>query len=122
MNIESLRKYCLSMKGATECFPFDDENLVFKVLDKMFALIPLNPDEGEFYVCMKCDSEFALELREKYEGIAPAYHFNKKYWNMVYLDSDVPESLILELIDHSVQEVVKKLPKKVQLEYLNSEF
>lgn len=120
MNIESLREYCITIKGATECFPFDDENLVFKVLGKMFALIPLNPNESEFYTCVKCDPEYAIELREKYEGIAPAYHFNKKYWNMIYLDSDVPESLIKELIDHSVQEVLKKLPKRVQTEYLSN--
>ena len=119
MDIEFLRKYCLSAKGASESFPFDDENLVFKILNKMFALIPLNPDEGKFDIFLKCDPEYALELRDKYEGVAPAYHFNKKYWNMVYINSDVPESLILELIDHSLQEVLKKLPKKVQQEYLS---
>jgi len=39
MNIEEYREYCLSVKGATECMPFDEHTLVFKVMDKMFTLL-----------------------------------------------------------------------------------
>ena len=38
MNIEEIREYCLSKKGVTEGFPFDETTLVFKVMDKMFVL------------------------------------------------------------------------------------
>ena len=117
MNIEELREYCISVKGASECFPFDETTLVFKVMGKMFVYVDLAPKDGLFKVNMKCDTEKAAELREKYEGIRQGIHTSSLMWNSVYLASDVPDSLIRELIDHSVEEVIKKLPKKKQEEY-----
>ena len=109
MDIEALRQYCLSKKAVTECFPFDETTLVFKVVDRMFLLVDLeHPD----CVSMKCNPDYAIELREHYNGIEGAYHFNKKYWNQVALNSDVPDSLIRDLIDHSYEEVVGKFTKK----------
>lgn len=120
MNIEELRDFCISIKGASECFPFDETTLVFKVMDKMFAYIALDPKNGEFSVNLKCDPEKAINLREQYNGIIPGYHSNKKYWNTIYLESDVPDNLIKDLILHSVEEVIKKLPKSKQKEYYSS--
>lgn len=109
MDIETIREYCLGKDAAYECFPFDEDNLVFKVVDRMFLLINLNtPDR----VSMKCDPDRAMELRDRYTGIVGAYHFNKKYWNQVFLMSDVPDRLILELVDHSYEEVVKKFTRR----------
>ncbi|MDO5570264.1 MAG: MmcQ/YjbR family DNA-binding protein [Bacteroidales bacterium] len=114
MNIEEIREYCLSKKAVSECFPFDEVNLVFKVVDKMFALINLNnPD----ILILKCDPEYALELREKYLAIDGAFHFNKKYWNQIDLSRDVNDKLIYSLIDHSYDEVIKKFPRKKRSEY-----
>ena len=118
MNIEGLRDYCLSLKGATESFPFDDVSLVFKVLDKMFALIPI--DEPELSIALKCDPEKAIELREEYSCVEPAYHFNKKYWNTIYLNRQMSDETVKFWIRHSVDEVLKKLPKSVQCEYYSS--
>lgn len=120
MNIEDFREYCLSIKGATESFPFDDTTLVFKVMNKMFAYIGLEPKDGEFFANMKCDPERSIELRERYEGIQPGYHTSKALWNSVYIERDLPDELIKELIQHSVDEVIKKLPKIRQREYYNS--
>lgn len=120
MNIEDLRNYCLSVKGAFECFPFDEDTIVFKVMDKMFAYAVLTPKDGDFFVNMKCDPDYALELRENYEGVKIGFHANKKMWNSVYIHSDVPDDLIRNLIDHSVDEVIKKLSKKKQQEYRDS--
>lgn len=117
MNIEELREYCLQIKGATESFPFDDTTLVFKVMGKMFAYIGLEPKDGEFFVNMKCDPQKSEVLRQEYEGVRPGYHTSKKMWNSVYLHSDVPDMVIEELVQHSVEEVIKKLPKKQQAEY-----
>jgi len=113
MNIEQAREYCLSKPGAVECFPFDEYNLVMKVAGKMFALIPL---DSLPQIALKCNSERALELRDRYSGIEGAYHFNKKYWNTVRFDSDVPDGLIRELIDHSWEEVTAKLPRNKRQE------
>jgi len=118
MNIEELREYCISVKGATESFPFDESTLVFKIMGKMFAYIGLEPKDGQFKVNLKCDPEKSVELREKYEGVRQGIHTRSIMWNSVYLASDAPDSLIRELINHSVEEVVKKLPKNKQEEYL----
>lgn len=114
MDVEIIREYCLSKKGVTESFPFDDISLVMKVMNKMFALIDLEEANS---ITLKCDPERAIELRERYSGIEGAYHFNKKYWNGVYFDADVDDKLIKELVDHSYEEVIKKFTKKMRAEY-----
>ncbi|HCT29508.1 MAG TPA: MmcQ-like protein [Bacteroidales bacterium] len=108
MNIEELRDYCLSKKGSSEHFPFDEVTLVFKVGGKMFALTNL---DGEPRVNLKCDPERAIELREKYSSITPGYHMNKTYWNTIMMDGLVSDKLIFELIDHSYLQVFNSLPK-----------
>lgn len=117
MNIEILRNYCLSKPGATEDFPFDETTLVFKVMGKMFALTAL---EDEPAVNLKCNPDKCLELREQYESVVPGYHMNKKYWNTVYLEGDIPENELTQWIDHSYDLVVSKLTKK-QKEALKNE-
>lgn len=114
MNVEELREYCLSLKGATECFPFDEASLVLKVQGKMFALIPLNNPETQ--ISLKCDPELAITLREEFDGVVPAYHFNKKHWNTVYMDGHINRKHICEWIDHSYRLVVSGLPGKLKEE------
>lgn len=114
MNVETTREYCLSKKAVTECLPFDEYSLVMKVMDKMFALIDL---EGANSISLKCDPEYAIELRERYSAIEGAYHFNKKYWNQVRFDGDADDQLVEKLIDHSYEEVLKKFTKKLRTEY-----
>lgn len=118
MNIEELREHCLAVKGSEESFPFDDTVLVFKVMGKMFAFISLAPKSGIFQVNMKCDPERSAELRERYTGVNQGYYAgNSLTWNGIVLDSDVPDALIAELIPHSVDEVIKSLPRKKREEY-----
>ena len=112
MGIDVLREYCLAKAGTTESLPFGPTVLVFKVMGKMFGATSL--DEPEARVNLKCDPERAVELREQYEGIIPGWHMNKKHWNTVYLEKDVQPDLVRELIDHSYDTVVSKLPKKVR--------
>ena len=114
MDIETIRTYCLKKKAASEGFPFDETTLVFKVMDRMFAVIDLDhPDK----LTVKCNPDYAIELRDRYNGIEGAWHFNKKYWNSVRFDSDADDKLIKELIDHSYDEVIKKFTKKLRTEY-----
>lgn len=117
MNIEDVREYCLSIKGAEECFPFDETVLVFKVMDKMFAYMSIERRDEGFMLNLKCDPEKAVELREKYECVIPGYHANKKYWNSVFIEQNMPDGELKYWINHSVGEVIKKLPKKLQAEY-----
>ena len=115
MNIEQLREYCIAKKGTSEGFPFDNDTLVFKVMGKMFAFTGL--EREEFSVHLKCEPEYAIELREEYEDVQPG--MNKKHWNEVFFDRGLETVLLLKLIDHSYDQVVKGLKKKDR-EFLNS--
>jgi predicted DNA-binding protein (MmcQ/YjbR family) len=112
MDIEKLREYCLSKKGATESFPFDEVTLVLKVMGKMFALINL---DGDLSINIKCDPQIAVDLREHYPSVLPGYHMDKKHWNTVLIDGSIPDKLICEWIDNSYELVVNKMPKKSKL-------
>ena len=110
MNVEDLRQYYLSMKGATEDLPFDEVTLVFKVMGKIFAASGL--DAPECSVNLKCDPERAVQLREAYPDIIPGYHMNKKHWNTVYCERELDTVFLKGLIDHSYHLVVSGLRKK----------
>lgn len=120
MNIESFRYYCLSMNSVTESFPFDQQTLAFKVHHKIFAITSL--DKPEFKVNLKCNPEFAIELRERYpESVVPGFHMNKKHWNTVNFESGLPEKLLEELIMHSYDSVVKGMPIKLRQTFYKKE-
>lgn len=114
MDIVQIRKYCLAKPLATEDCAFGPDGVLFRVYNKIFAYIDLTtPDR----VVLKCDPDRAVSLRDKYHGIEGAWHWNKRYWNAVKLEEDVPEKVILELIDHSLAEVIRKMPRTKQAEY-----
>ncbi|MEE4257078.1 MAG: MmcQ/YjbR family DNA-binding protein [Bacteroidales bacterium] len=110
MNIEDLRDYCMSKKAATESFPFDETTLVFKVMNKMFAITDL---EDEFAVVIKCDPEEYLAMRERYPAVMQARYFRGS-WNRVRIDGSIDVELIKEWIDRSYELVVSGLPSKDQ--------
>lgn len=109
INIEQIRDYCLQKTGATEDQAFGEDGLLFRVKGKVFAYLNLErPD----CVTLKCDPDHAIALRDSYQGVCGAWHWNKRHWNDVQLDADVPADVILSLVDHSYEEVVRALPKK----------
>lgn len=110
MNIEWFREYCLSKDYAMEELPFGPDTLVFKVKGKMFALTGLDDVPGSCN--LKCEPDRALNLREKYSSVIPGYHMNKKHWNTILWDGNVPDTLILELVDHSYDLVRAGFAKK----------
>lgn len=115
MNIEEIVDYCARLKGATQSFPFDESTLVFKVMNKMFALIPLNANETS--ISLKCDPDWAIELREEYGSIEAAWHFNKTHWNSVKIDPEISVELLTKMINHSYDLIIQSLPKKLKEEY-----
>jgi predicted DNA-binding protein (MmcQ/YjbR family) len=122
MNLESYYEYCLSKKGVTEHFPFDEDVLVFKVGGKMFALSSLLQwENGEPSVNLKCDPDRAQELRVQYDDIKPGYHMSKIHWNTIGVNAAVPDFFLKELIDHSYELIFKSLTKKIQSEIIELE-
>ncbi len=117
MNIQSYFDFCLSKKAVTEHFPFDEDTLVFKVGGKMFALSSLSEwESGKPSINLKCDPERAEELRAQYDDIIPGYHMSKVHWNTVYVNRDVSDAFLRELITDSYDLVFKSLTKKLQAE------
>jgi len=114
MDIEFFREYALKKKGATECQPFGDNVIVYKVVNKIFMMMDF---ETPFKISLKCDPELAIELRERHYAIRPAFHMNNKHWNMIDVDGSVNLNDILIMIDHSYELVVNKLTKKEKSEY-----
>jgi predicted DNA-binding protein (MmcQ/YjbR family) len=98
----------MSQKAAVEDFPFGDDVAVFKVMNKVFALLPVG---GTPHISLKCDPDLAVMLRETYPTVSPGYHLNKKHWNTIDVDGSIPEDEIKEMIDHSYAQVVKGLSK-----------
>ena len=113
MNIEDVRLYCIRKNGVTESLPFDDTTLVFKVMNKMFALLNLKSNHS---INLKCDPDKAISLREHHDSVLPGYHMSKKHWNTILLDDSIPNNLIKEWIDDSYDLIVLGLPKKLREE------
>lgn len=122
MNIEEFREYCLSLPGATEKMPWSDKRyaslLVFSVGEKWFGLVDIDAFD---YCNLKCKPERSDDLRAIYNGITQGWHMNKRHWISVYFHSDVPESLIKQLVKESYQAVLSSLSKKEQHRILEEE-
>ncbi|WP_273134226.1 MmcQ/YjbR family DNA-binding protein [Culturomica massiliensis] len=116
MNIEEFRDYCLSLPGATEKMPFpmvkdpySRDVLCFYIGRKWFCYVNIVVFDR---CCLKSTPEDAEELRERYKGIRPAWHMNKRFWNDVYFNSDVPDKEIKELVKNSYRLVLETLSDK----------
>ncbi|MFM8242805.1 MAG: MmcQ/YjbR family DNA-binding protein [Crocinitomicaceae bacterium] len=116
MTLEKLRNYCISLTSVEECLPFDDTTLVFKVGGKMFALIDITDSKS---VNLKCDPNKIIDLQERFGGVLPGYHMNKKHWITVLLNEDVSDTLVMEWIRDSYFLVFNKLSKRLQDEITN---
>jgi predicted DNA-binding protein (MmcQ/YjbR family) len=113
VNAEELRAYILGKPEAVEEYPFGPGTAVFKVVGKIFALVP---DDPPLTVSLKCEPFLATLLRENHPAVTPGYHLNKRHWNTVAVDGRLSDGELCEMIDHSYEQVVKGLPKRVQAE------
>ncbi len=111
MDPTELRNALINFPAVTEEEPFGPDTIVYKVAGKVYAL---STYQSPLAVNLKCDPTRAQELRNRYDAVQPGYHMNKKHWNTVTIDGSLPQSLLLELIEHSYDLVVNGLPKKAQ--------
>jgi predicted DNA-binding protein (MmcQ/YjbR family) len=109
MDLGEFCEYCLAKPRVTEGTPFGETVLVFKIGGKMFALASL--DELPTTVNLKCDPDWALDLRDRYEQVTPGYHMNKRHWNTVEIEGGIPDAELRKMIDHSYDLVARSLPK-----------
>jgi predicted DNA-binding protein (MmcQ/YjbR family) len=118
MTRDGVLDLCARLPGAVEDYPFGDAVAVFKAGDRMFALVSLEGSPGS--VSLKCDPGLALEWRARYSAVRPGYHLNKRHWNTVELDGSVDDSELQEMIDHSYDLVVTRLPRAVRARLLGN--
>ena len=109
MNKRKLKNYCLTLPLAKEDYPFGPDVQVFKIKEKLFALMTTR--KGAERVNLKCDPEEAIILREIFKDVIPGYHMNKMHWNTIILSGSIPDGEIKRMIDRSYCLVVKKLKK-----------
>ena len=116
MNVEEFRDYCLSLLGVTEKMPFPTVNapysrdvLCFYVGSKWFCYVNIEVFDR---CCLRSTPEDAEELRARYDGIRPAWHMNKRLWNDVYFNRDVPDDVIRQLVRNSYDLILAKLTKR----------
>lgn len=114
MTIDELIDYCKGKKGVTVEFPFDNRHMSFKLISKFFAFI--DTKNGNNVISLKCEPWLAEALREQYEGVTPGYHLNKKHWNTIDVNNDIPKEKVLEMIDMSYSLIFNSLKKQERKE------
>ena len=104
MNIDALRKFCLSFPQVTENLQWE-EDLCFKVGGKIFVSISLGG--VPLKICFKCDPETFAELTER-EGIVPAPYVGRYKWALLERLDVVTDPELRDLIGQSYSMVVAK--------------
>ena len=125
MDIEMVRNFVLSLPGVTEDQPFGDDNITFRVEGKIFLCLWLGGDRRGVsdvalrFAC-KLTPERNEELRDMYDAVTPAFHWNKTHWSDVYFEL-LETELVTTLIEESHRLIVSKLPKGVRGKYEDCE-
>jgi predicted DNA-binding protein (MmcQ/YjbR family) len=116
MDVDSLRKLCLSFPGTTEQIQWGYD-LLFKVGGKMFAVAPLEPAP----VCLsfKASPEDFAELTER-PNIIPAPYLARAQWVALQTRDALPAEELSLLLRNSYDMIVAKLPKKTREVLLSS--
>lgn len=110
MLIDWLRQYCLSLPHTTEKVQWED-NLVFKVGGKMYAIAALEP--ARYWLSLKCAPEEFAELVER-PGIAPAPYLARAHWVALETYNALPQPELERLLRSAHDWVFGKLPKRTQ--------
>ena len=109
LNRDGVLALCTNLPEAIEDYPFGDDVAEFKIVGKMFALVPLGGEPAT--MTLKCDPDWAAELRAEHAAFRPGYHTNKRHWNTIDLDGTVDDDELRDMITHSYDLVVKGLPR-----------
>jgi predicted DNA-binding protein (MmcQ/YjbR family) len=116
MNLEKLEKICISKNSSIKEYPFGDQAMVFKVMNKMFGFIMW--EKNPLQIVIKSDPQDAIGYREIYDCVTEGYYMNKKHWITVALDGTMKDEILIDMIDESYNLVVNKLTKKEKLKLL----
>ena len=113
MDIESVRKFCLSLPHVTEDVQWESD-LLFRIGNKMFAVAALDPS-SDHRMSFKCTPETFAELTER-DGIVPAPYVARYHWVALERFDVLPKRELKELLKIAYQLILEKLPKKSRVE------
>ena len=117
MDPESIRTYCLSLPHVDEKVQWGND-LLFRIGEKIFAVIGLEPGHGVVMSC-KCTPEKFAELVEQ-DGIIPAPYVARYHWvGFERLDA-LPDREMKALLKNAYELVRDKLPRKIRDGFLET--
>lgn len=118
MLYKEIEEYAQQKKGVEIDFKPEWEANRFLIGGKMFAMIGEHKD-GRPIITVKLEPADGAMLRKQYENIIPGYYMNKVHWNSIYLDVDIPDTIIKKGLDESYRLVLKGLPSSIQKQIEN---
>lgn len=120
MNYPWLDEYCLSKKGAEKDFKIEWNATRYLIGGKMFGMQG-GDKVGKAIITLKCDPFLGENLRREYPDVVPGYYMNKVHWNSLYLDGNVPDDVLKQMIDNSYELVLKGLSKEARKRILDGD-
>ena len=118
MKYEWLDEFCRSLLGSEKDFKEEWNATRYMIRGKMFAMQG-GDKEGRPIITLKLEPSMGEMLRQQYEEVIPGYYMNKEHWNSVYLEGEVPDDVLKDMIDRSHQLILASLPKKMQKEIMD---
>lgn len=118
MRYDWMDAYLLAKRAVTRDLQAEWNWIRYKIGDRMFAAILLDDDNRPVYINLKLDPAEGEFLRAQYKDVIPGYYSDKRCWNSVMPDGEVPDELLRGLLDKSYQLVLQGFPKKKQREIL----
>jgi predicted DNA-binding protein (MmcQ/YjbR family) len=116
MKYNWIDEYCLSKKGVIKDYKPEWDATRYMIKDKMFVL-RCGDKEGKPIITVKLEPAHGEFLRQEFKDIIPGYYMNKQHWNSLYLDGDVPDEIVEDMLDRSYNLVLASLSKKLQEEF-----
>ena len=110
-------EYCLSKKGVEKEYKLEWNATRYMIKGKMFVLQGGDKD-GKQIITVKLNPMHGEFLRHQYKDIIPGYYMNKEHWNSLYLEGNVPDEVVRDMLDKSYSLVLASLSKKLQKEVL----
>ena len=110
-------EFCLAMVGAEKDFSVDWGATRYLIRSKIFAMVTTDK-EGRSIASLKLVPENGLMAREQFKDIIPGYYMNKDHWNSIYLEGDVPDDTLKEMLTEAHGLILKSFSKKAQVEIM----
>lgn len=117
MKYEWLDQYCLAKPGVEKDYKLEWDAIRYMIRGKMFVLHG-GDKQGKPIITVKLEPMHGELLREQFQDIIPGYYMNKLHWSSMYLEGDVPNSVVEDMIDNSYRLILGSLSQKVQKEIL----